>query len=581
MIRAMFFVYRSHYDGPLSKHVRRLPDTTVLGWFRRGWHQEDPEQWLEQELDNEVYGLSTIFEAVREHGLPAPDTPAALFALLQEHLWLEADSPACLRFDGRALRAETDDDEYELAYMFVDEAAVSAAPQRWAYPLHEHWPLPADVVERPAAFDPVGLAPHAAAPYAGGTGTTYAVLLICSDGDNSMIGPPPLAFPGVRVPDFAARLHDLPLERCADWPERLRLLHRAVHPDERSLTAALARVNRWWGTDTPAAHAGPLPDRPQTAPRRRDPDQTLIEVSDHIAQMALHEDEFTGFEQWFLFDDVWAGSHPELAESLMRYAWHWDPLHEPAHPVTGAEAADGLRKAVDRLYEVFAAYPLHDSTDPCPHCFTAADEQRLHARPLPELTADELREFATSALTTWGGVADLKHFLPRILELGAYDGFDFPDLEILYQKLDLAGYTTWPEQETAALRDFVRAHWLAALYGQAADSAETALEAIMLIEPDVASYLNIWEHLDDPVALEQLTEFVENNQQEIVARQRLKNAYLHDRGRTGQAQTIDWLIYGGLLRTQQHRFENDNTEARARVINALMTLRSRLQANAH
>ena len=31
-------------------------------------------------------------------------------------------------------------------------------------------------------------------------------------------------------------------------------------------------------------------------------------------------------DQWFVFDDRWAAAHPDLAQSLLRYAVHWDPL---------------------------------------------------------------------------------------------------------------------------------------------------------------------------------------------------------------------------------------------------------------
>ena len=40
----------------------------------------------------------------------------------------------------------------------------------------------------------------------------------------------------------------------------------------------------------------------------------------------MHVDEYFGYQQWFLFDDVWAASHPELAASLLRYAIDWDPF---------------------------------------------------------------------------------------------------------------------------------------------------------------------------------------------------------------------------------------------------------------
>jgi hypothetical protein len=35
---------------------------------------------------------------------------------------------------------------------------------------------------------------------------------------------------------------------------------------------------------------------------------------------------FFGYQQWFLFDTVWAAAHPDLAASLLRYAEDRDPL---------------------------------------------------------------------------------------------------------------------------------------------------------------------------------------------------------------------------------------------------------------
>ena len=41
----MYFVYRTHYEGPLSRRVRQLPGGSVLAWFRRGWDR-DPDASL-------------------------------------------------------------------------------------------------------------------------------------------------------------------------------------------------------------------------------------------------------------------------------------------------------------------------------------------------------------------------------------------------------------------------------------------------------------------------------------------------------------------------------------------------------
>ena len=315
----MIFVYRSHYDGPMSKRVRVRPDSSVLAWFQRGWYERDHDQWLESELGEDVYGLHSIFDDAREHDLAVPRTWDDLLRLLREHLYVEGE----LRADDRNLRVLTDDDEVALAYYFLDDTAVAAAPDRTAYLVHPQWPLPSATTDAAGFTPPVPVA--AAAPDAGGQGATYVVLLTYYDGDS--IGcTPSRVFPGVRLPDLPGRLRAV--EPAADWPAELRVL-RAMATDD-SVEAALARANRW---PLFALDEAPWPEEVDVdevlrkeLPKSRDPDRSLLTVDEHLAQLAMHVDEFFGYQQWYLFDDVWAAGHPELAASLLRYAIDWDPF---------------------------------------------------------------------------------------------------------------------------------------------------------------------------------------------------------------------------------------------------------------
>lgn len=40
----------------------------------------------------------------------------------------------------------------------------------------------------------------------------------------------------------------------------------------------------------------------------------------------MHVLDWCGYQQWFLFDDLWAAAHPHLAESLLRYNRDPDPF---------------------------------------------------------------------------------------------------------------------------------------------------------------------------------------------------------------------------------------------------------------
>lgn len=136
--------------------------------------------------------------------------------------------------------------------------------------------------------------------------------------------------PGVRLPQLAAALRR-PLQNRDNWPEFLLHLRALVGPDDGDLAPAFERLSRF------ADDAGELPEPHDEAHRAalehlrtvtpddgRRPERTLIEVGEHLAQLALHSDGI-GHRPWYVFDDVWAGAHPDLAASLIHYAYHWDP----------------------------------------------------------------------------------------------------------------------------------------------------------------------------------------------------------------------------------------------------------------
>jgi len=130
-------------------------------------------------------------------------------------------------------------------------------------------------------------------------------------------------------------------------------------------------------------------------------------------------------------------------------------------PQTAAEAAarEALQAAIDGLYQAFASYPLRPHVVGCACCVSPEDEARLHARPLRELTVDDLDEYASAALLTWGDEDDFRHFLPRLFELATFERFGPIDLEIVVKKLGYAGWRTWPGGEQATVEAYLSALW--------------------------------------------------------------------------------------------------------------------------
>ncbi|MEQ9501427.1 MAG: hypothetical protein RIT81_31445 [Deltaproteobacteria bacterium] len=147
-----------------------------------------------------------------------------------------------------------------------------------------------------------------------------------------------------------------------------------------------------------------------------------------------------------------------------------------------------LRASIEGLYDAFATYPLRATVPGCPHCELERAERALHARPLRELSWDDLGVFVFKAMTTFGEEEDFKHFLPRILELHARKPFAAKhDVDVVFGKLNYASSERWPDAERAAVRHFIDSwtHELKAK-GDQGDSPmilEELLSALTLLEP--------------------------------------------------------------------------------------------------
>src|SRR6266542_3411355 len=140
---AVYFVYRSHYEGPALKHLKRFSDATVLDWFRNRWtgiaDRQEANAWVTREMGCRVYGFGSLFDAIAEHDLPVPRTPRQLQDTLEQHLYAEGE----ILCTPHAIQVLTDDDELQMAYYFFDDHFLARHGDRAAFLLHEGWRLPA------------------------------------------------------------------------------------------------------------------------------------------------------------------------------------------------------------------------------------------------------------------------------------------------------------------------------------------------------------------------------------------------------------------------------------------------------
>ena len=117
--------------------------------------------------------------------------------------------------------------------------------------------------------------------------------------------------------------------------------------------------------------------------------------------------------------------------------------------------SSALQAATDDLFVVFGAYPfrphLPAHCDCCPHL----DLSGLQSRPLRAQSADDLLDAFHLIPSHAGDSRDLRHFLPRFLELLASGANPSLAPSVLAEHLLQAQLSSWPRPELLALRQFL------------------------------------------------------------------------------------------------------------------------------
>jgi hypothetical protein len=202
-----------------------------------------------------------------------------------------------------------------------------------------------------------------------------------------------------------------------------------------------------------------------------------------------------------------------------------------------------LAATIADLYGTFRRYKLHHPVTGCPCCTSAEDDRRVQSKPLHHLEPADLERFAIKAFTTLGSENDLKHFLPRLLELPARDGtVGGADLEIVLGKLDYGHWGGWPEPERRALRAYLSALWLHVTFTfPSTPDAGTCLCGIGGAEDDLRPYLDAWRRSDSVAAARHLAALVGRNLKRLLKAGQLANAFWAFR-QEQMRQVVDWLI---------------------------------------
>lgn len=116
-----------------------------------------------------------------------------------------------------------------------------------------------------------------------------------------------------------------------------------------------------------------------------------------------------------------------------------------------------LEELIQQAYKIFEKYTIGTTLDVCKRCCVSdSDEAALINTPLKEITAQQLRSgyFESARSYSDRELWEMKHFLPRVLELMTH--FEVPDAatETVFHRLELHKQDQWTTEEMQLLTDF-------------------------------------------------------------------------------------------------------------------------------
>lgn len=114
-----------------------------------------------------------------------------------------------------------------------------------------------------------------------------------------------------------------------------------------------------------------------------------------------------------------------------------------------------MESTIAEAYELFKKHKAHRPLDICTDCcMNIKDEGLLASLPLKEVPQNLLMEYNDEASTAKTPIEELKHFLPRFLDLAS--SFDFPShsTELTFRRLAPFNSTEWTNEELDYLKKF-------------------------------------------------------------------------------------------------------------------------------
>ena len=168
-------------------------------------------------------------------------------------------------------------------------------------------------------------------------------------------------------------------------------------------------------------------------------------------------------------------------------------------------------------------------------------------------------------MTTWGSANDYKHFLPRIFELTAELRTPY-EIWIVFDKLTLADWTNWNENEQKSIHEFMIALW-ESIVNDNSEKAEREFRdyflAIAHFQPNFNDLLDIWTESESKAGVKHLAKLLVEEKTSIFDRKKISGFY--DKNENME-EFITWVFSDKMLEKIQQKYFEFETESFAEKI---------------
>lgn len=158
-----------------------------------------------------------------------------------------------------------------------------------------------------------------------------------------------------------------------------------------------------------------------------------------------------------------------------------------------------LTDIIDKSYSLFASYHLTRPLDICTDCCMSPDDEATLARlPVRQIPRDLLAAYNDGAKPDKTRIEEVKHFLPRYLDLLVQFEFPTHSAELSFSRLTPFDKAQWTKDELELLNDFSIEYFKHCLSIYPLPSFNDEIDTILIMfgkaDFNIDDLLTIWEN---------------------------------------------------------------------------------------